>query len=106
MAGESGVSSNRSVEFSKDVIRVEAIKKAAYRYSDRLSCDIVVKGDIVSVLLNPLTSISGPDLDLLVEKFKIEVLDQELRIAIADETAAYRNAILAYAFSKTNLQGE
>ena len=37
--------------------------------------------------------------------FKNEVLDQDLRSIIAKETEATRNAVLAFALSKTGLQG-
>lgn len=40
----------------------------------------------------------------LVAAFRNEVLDQDLRSIIAKETEAIRNAVLAFAFSKTGLQ--
>ena len=43
-----------------------------------------------------------------VEKFKLdfnnELLDQDLRVKINDETAEIKNVIIGYAFSKTDLQ--
>jgi His-Xaa-Ser system protein HxsD len=41
----------------------------------------------------------------IVAAFRNEVLDQDLRSVIAKETEAIRNAVLAYALSKTGLQG-
>ena len=41
----------------------------------------------------------------IVAAFKNEVLDQDLRSIIAKETEATRNAVLAFALSKTGLQG-
>jgi His-Xaa-Ser system protein HxsD len=41
----------------------------------------------------------------IVAAFKNEVLDQDLRSIISKETEAIRNAVLAFALSKTGLQG-
>ena len=41
----------------------------------------------------------------LQREFRNEVLDQDLREVIGAETAGVRNAVLAYAFSRTGLQG-
>ena len=41
----------------------------------------------------------------IVAAFRNEVLDQDLRAVIAKQTEATRNAVLAFALSKTGLQG-
>jgi His-Xaa-Ser system protein HxsD len=41
----------------------------------------------------------------MVANFKRELLDQQLRLQIKKETEPARNLILAYAFSRTGLQG-
>ena len=47
----------------------------------------------------------GKEVDTkLINEFKRELLDQQLRISIKKETEPQRNLILAYAFSKTGLQ--
>ena len=40
----------------------------------------------------------------VINEFKRELLDQQLRVVIKQETEAQRNLILAYTFSKTGLQ--
>ena len=47
----------------------------------------------------------GQEVDRIVAAFKNEILDQDLRGIIARETEGTRNAILAFALSKTGLQG-
>ncbi len=94
---------NRSVElvFDEAVFSISAIKKAAYVISHLASVDIRLDDGKIKCALRPHTP--GPT-DSLVADFRIEVLDQDLRETIADETAALRNAILAHAFSRTGLQ--
>jgi len=47
----------------------------------------------------------GGEIDLkIINAFKRELLDQQLRLSIKKETEPQRNLILAYAFSKTGLQ--
>lgn len=79
-----------------------AIQKSAYRFIDRLTIkieqqelNIVCEIDLVN---------SNNNLEKIVDDFKREVLDQELREKIKQETEGVRNLILAYAFSKTGLQ--
>src|SRR4051794_21498015 len=82
---------------------VEAIKRAAYRYSDRISVEIAETADNQVCTLRALKRDAELDLEALVGEFRNEVLDQDLRIKIAAETADYRNLILSLAFSKTPL---
>lgn len=80
---------------------VDAIQRAAYRFSDRLSCEIAVTEGSVEVRATLLDE--GADADLLVADFRNEVLDQVLRERIRAETGDVRNLILAVAFSRTGL---
>jgi His-Xaa-Ser system protein HxsD len=94
------------VEFPTELYGLEAIKRAAYRLSDRLLVDITPgERTIVCSLVVRTPTESSRDNEP-IEAFKLEVLDQDLRSSIAAETEAVRNLILAYAFSKTGLQGE
>jgi His-Xaa-Ser system protein HxsD len=83
-----------------------AVEKAAYRFSDRVYADFSILSDILSVELRPIKALSLQQLEAIAVQFRIEVLDNELREKIALETAPIRNAVLAYAFSKTGLQDE
>ena len=82
-----------------------SIKKAAYRFSGRCSFDFQSNGkDIVCKLL-----FAKPERNEVVTSielaFRNELLDQDLRSQIAEETTPVRNAVLAFAFSKSGIQG-
>lgn len=103
--GESSIVGRQAdceLRFSNTVYSLGSIKKAAYRLSDRCSFEFDVRdGEIVCRLF-----LVDRDSEIVTteNEFRNEVLDQDLRETIAQETAAVRNAILAYAFSRTGLQ--
>ena len=80
---------------------IDAVQRAAYRFSDRLSCEISEEpGRIkVSVYLADGTE----EAEGVLADFRNEVLDQVLRERIRTETGEVRNLVLALAFSKTGL---
>jgi His-Xaa-Ser system protein HxsD len=82
---------------------IEAVKRAAYRFSDRMSVEFASSPEGIACRITPLHSKTPPDLEVLMGEFRNEVLDQDLRLKIAAETEGYRNLILALAFSKTPL---
>jgi His-Xaa-Ser system protein HxsD len=92
--------------FSSQVYSVETIKKAAYRCSDVLSVDINPRPGEIECILHFLSEPKEEErVQRIVAAFRNEVLDQDLRAVIAQETEATRNAVLAFALSKTGLQG-
>jgi His-Xaa-Ser system protein HxsD len=94
----------KSVVFSAKVYSLETIKKAAYRFSDILSVDIIPRPPDIECVLHFLSAHTDDEAETIIAAFKNEVLDQDLRATIAKETEGVRNAILAYALSKTGLQ--
>ncbi len=80
-----------------------SIQKAAYKFGDR--CHVLVSPDVdnsrVTVLLQAKRVLDNPK--FLAGEFCNEVLDQQLRKVVAEETAGVRDLLLAQAFSKTNL---
>jgi His-Xaa-Ser system protein HxsD len=94
------------VTFPAGLHSLDAIKKAAYRLSDVAVVDITPEGAEVICRLGLRRASSAEEVQRVLDAFKLEVLDQDLRASIAAETAPIRNAILALAFSKTGLQGE
>jgi His-Xaa-Ser system protein HxsD len=80
----------------------DAIQRAAYRFSDRLSLDLRVEETAFRCLLHLHTD-DDDAAEQILSDFRIEVLDQVLRQRIRDETEGVRNVILALAFSKTGL---
>jgi His-Xaa-Ser system protein HxsD len=93
----------RTVEFDSRVCTLTAIKKAAYKYLNAFVCDISVQENAVRCLLGFTTSISEEACTPLVDDFKKEVLDQDLREKLKVETESVRNLILAHAFSRTGI---
>ena len=85
---------------------LECVKKAAYRFADRVSLDLHVEGTAARCTLVFHEPASAEAAASLLSAFRTELLDQDLRKSIASETAPIRNAILAYAFSRTGLQDE
>ncbi len=91
-----------TVRFATGVFDLEAVKRAAYRFSDRLVIDIVPGADAIACTLRALSSRVAPA--SLEAEFRNEVLDQDLRLKIGKETEQLRNLVLSLAFSKTGLQ--
>ncbi len=98
--------SSVETEFSAEAFSLETVKKSAYRMLDRFSADIRAEGTVISCRLDFRTPVSQEQARKAVMDFRDEVLDQDLRKIVAEETAPMRNAILAYAFSRTGLQRE
>ena len=99
----SGESSLLSTEFDFDlkVVRLAAIKKAAYRFAGQFTVQIEqLSGDNVRVRLSRLGQ-SHSELD--PNTLPNEVLDQELREVVAEETKSVRELLLAQAFSGLSL---
>jgi len=93
-----------AVEFTFDlsVYRMSAIKKAAYRFAAHYAVEIrPTAGGCVQVVLSPRLSCppNAPDADSLPS----EVLDQDLRETVADETNGIRDVLLAQAFSSLSV---
>ncbi len=93
----------RNLVFDKSLYSGDALKKAAYRLLDRCIADISDVQDSFEVVLKSVTAKSDVSMDRLVDDFKKEVLDQELRLSIKAESEPYRNLILAHVFSRTSL---
>jgi His-Xaa-Ser system protein HxsD len=94
------------VRFSSDIYSLETIKRAAYRFSDKLSFNFLTEESSILCQISPVSRHDSIDAILEINHFKNEVLDQDLRQTIANETATMRNVILAHAFSKTGLQSD
>ena len=92
----------REATFLQAAHSADAIQRAAYRFSDRLTLDLDVENGNYRCFLYPRNSEIELD-DSVVNDFRLEVLDQTLRERIRAETADIRNAILALAFSQTGL---
>jgi His-Xaa-Ser system protein HxsD len=93
-----------SIDLDVRTYRTVAIQKAAYRLADRCTVEIGVLRDTsltVTLVLRPGVSESGSA--EAVRLFFQELLDQELREQLAEESQPLRALILAHAFSRTDL---
>ncbi len=94
---------SKEVTFDKSVASFDSLKKAAYRFVDRCSVEFLPSESSFVCVLRFTPDPSDGFADLMVEDFRKEVLDQDLRASIKAETEGVRNLILAHAFSKTGL---
>lgn len=94
---------DRKLVFEKSLYSADALKKAAYRLLDKCIVDISVTPDSFEVVLKSVNVKSESSMDRIVDDFKKEVLDQELRMVIKAESEPYRNLILSHVFSRTSL---
>lgn len=91
----------RKLSFDRSGHSLDAVQRAAYRFSDRLSCDTSESPDAIEVTLHISDETDDPE--ALLSDFRNEVLDQVLRERIRTETEDVRKLVLALAFSKTGL---
>ncbi len=98
------MSSSIEVSFSPGIFSLETVKKASYKFTDLVAFEFTQgDGGGIKVVLAPIKEKSAEDLELISKQFKNEVLDQDLRTIVAQETEGIRNLILAQAFSRTDL---
>ncbi len=88
------------LDFAAETTSIDAIQRAAYRFSDRFSLELQPGGSSHRCLLRPVGEF---DLRSEVANFRTEVLDQTLRERIRAETEPIRTMILAQAFSRTGV---
>lgn len=94
-------------EFRLDlsVYSADAAKRAAYTLLGRATVQLRADGDELVCTVSSTGESKSEPLSHLVQAFRDELLDQDLRERISQESAPVRNAILAHAFSRTGLQG-
>ena len=92
------------LELDQDIYSLEAVQKASYRFIDRLTVllNYAQNGKIVCEI--DAVASTEPMFEENLPNFKRELLDQQLRKQIKEETESARNLILAYAFSRSGLQ--
>lgn len=88
--------------FDQACYSVDAVQRALYRQSDRLSSDVAVDDGAIRCTVY-LTTEDPLEVSAAISEFRNEVLDETLRARIRDETKEVRNLVLALAFSNTGL---
>jgi His-Xaa-Ser system protein HxsD len=91
-----------TVTVDPQVFRLSAVKKAAYRLGDRCFVQIEVLSE-GSIQVRLTAKSEKVPLHTLEGDFRNELLDQDLRESIAEETERVRNLLLAQAFSGLSL---
>lgn len=92
----------RTLTFEAALHSADAIQRAVYNLSDRLSAEIAtVDGSFHCTLRLP--DATDAELEATLADFRNEVLDETLRERVREQTHDVRNLILALAFSETGL---
>jgi His-Xaa-Ser system protein HxsD len=92
----------REVTFDVEAYSADAIQRALYKLSDRLSGDVRRSDGLYHCRLKAQPA-DDDEIERLLADFQMEVLDETLRERIRAETREVRNLILALAFSNTGL---
>jgi His-Xaa-Ser system protein HxsD len=96
---------DRELIFEPAAYSLDALQRAAYRMSDRLSVDLRSEESAIRCELHISTD-DAAIADTAVGEFRNHALDESLRERIRTETADVRNLILALAFSETGLTSD
>ena len=93
----------RDLEFDAQAYSADAVQRACYRFSDRLSSEVTIDQGTIRCRVFIADDADRAACDLLVADLRNEVLDQALRERVRAETADVRNLVFALAFSNTCL---
>jgi His-Xaa-Ser system protein HxsD len=91
------------ITFDLAVFSLDAVKAACYKFLDRFTADIELRGGKIICHLAIDDKLSDAAVSANLDDLKKEVLDQDLRLKLRAETEPLRNLILAHTFSKTGL---
>lgn len=92
----------RTLTFDGGCYSADAVQRALYRFSDRLSGQVSVEAHTVECVLSVDVD-DDAKAEAVLNDFRTEALDQTLRERIRVETAEVRNLVLALAFSNSGL---
>jgi His-Xaa-Ser system protein HxsD len=97
------VGEQRTLEVDLRVFSLETIKRAAYRFTDRFATDLRTTELTAFCTLTFESRLGNDGIERAMQEFRKELLDQDLRARVGEETQGVRNLILAHAFSGTGL---
>jgi His-Xaa-Ser system protein HxsD len=100
------VDKRRTLDVDLNAFSLDSVKRAAYRFTDKFAIDLCVDGPIATCTFIFDSARTEDWIDRTLAAFRKELLDQELRAAIREETKDVRNLILAHAFSRSGLIGD
>ncbi|HEY3906410.1 MAG TPA: hypothetical protein VGM14_21045 [Streptosporangiaceae bacterium] len=90
-----------AVTFDEATVQLEALQRAVYATADVMTVDIARTGGRFVCTLYARNRTE--DESELAHRLRAEVIDQTLRLQIANQTEPLRNLIFALAFSRTGL---
>jgi His-Xaa-Ser system protein HxsD len=96
--------SEHELVFERDAYSADAIQRAVYRMSGRLSIDLVDEGNRYRCVVHLASADDDPAAAL--HALRTHILDEVLRERIRTETEGVRNLILSLAFSDTGLTAQ
>ena len=88
------------LELDASVYPTDVIEAASYRFIDKFSVVISPSAEINIV---EISFDNDSNKEQLTQLFKKELVDQKLRKRIRSETEQVRNLVIAYAFSRSEL---
>jgi His-Xaa-Ser system protein HxsD len=92
------------VLLNADAYQLTAVQKTSYTFADQCTALIgSVKDGVLPLSLVFRANTTEEYAIAVARRFLDDLLDQELREKIGEETRAIRSLILAHAFSRTNL---
>jgi His-Xaa-Ser system protein HxsD len=91
------------ITFDSRLFSVDAVKNAAYRLANLIDSDIRLDGCNVVCTVRLRKENAEEAMTDVLERFRREVIDHDLRLQIRHETEGERNLILAHAFSRTGI---
>ena len=91
------------ISFETKKTNVSALKRAAYKFTDLCAVELKQNNDITDCIFRFKAHLCEEDFKAFEIEFRNEVLDEELRLEISEQTESVRNLILAYAFSETGI---
>lgn len=99
-----GVREPLTLRWDKRTTPLEGLERALYAVADELSGTVEDATDSWLVQIHPAPS--AVDAEVLAARLRREVVDQVLRVRIAERTDGIRNLIFALAFSRSGLTEE
>ncbi|MDG1288072.1 MAG: His-Xaa-Ser system protein HxsD [Rickettsiales bacterium] len=94
------MSSDKAI-FDSSIFSLECVKKALYKFADKAGFEISQNGKEITVSI--IKHSDDDNVNSLLNQLRNEVIDQDLRQLVAQETSTIRELILANAFSKTKM---
>jgi His-Xaa-Ser system protein HxsD len=92
------------INLDASVFTESAVKATCYRLAGLADFEVV--RETAKAILVSATPFRQEDLESLAVRFRRELIDQDMRERLAQQTDAIRNVIIAHAFSRVPLLAE